>query len=110
MNKFTTLELLPKDRRENLLVTLRHYAAIIEKECGIGQGQERDSFHYVEQTYFLWEYNDCVIRLFWSDEEVTKDWLWLTIDCNDNNADDLALKLLEGLKPYLYKSEVKFSR
>jgi hypothetical protein len=110
MARFTRLELLPNEHRENLLTTLRHYAAIIENDCGIGHGQERDSFHYVEHTYFLWEHDNCLLRLFWSDEENTKEWFWLTIDCENSDANDLAIKLLTRLKPYLTESRINHSQ
>jgi hypothetical protein len=90
--------------------TTRHYAAIIEKHGDVGQGQERDSFHYIEHMYFLWEYNNCSIKLFWSDEEATPEWLWLTIEYENTNANDIADRLLEKLRPYLQESRVKFSR
>lgn len=110
MHKFTIIEFLPMKYEDNSLNTLRSVAQAIGDYCGLGQGEERESSHYVEQTYFLWKRNDCSIKLFWNDEDPNPERLELAIDCEDSDSNKIATELLLALTPYIRNSTIKYQR
>ena len=106
MGSYTSIEFLPTIFMVGLLDTLRHYAILLEQQCGLGPGEEIDSSHYVEDTYFVWKFQDCSIKLFWSDEDQSSEWLWISIECKNASAKNLVDKILAGLQPYFSDSRV----
>jgi hypothetical protein len=106
MNYFASIEFLPARFSTNLLKTLRDYAHLLDEHCQLGHGEEIDSSHYVEDTYFAWKYDDYSIKLFWSDEAKTSEWLWITVDSRSDNVMDIVDKIMEGLKPFASDTKI----
>ena len=63
------VEFVIKKYNIGMLAELRSVAEILSKLEFLGLGVERDSFHYIEQTYFRWENDSLNIKLFWCDEK-----------------------------------------
>ncbi|MBN1546598.1 MAG: hypothetical protein JW902_08065 [Syntrophaceae bacterium] len=101
MDKFVYVEILPIQRFPDMLEGIREYAQILEKSCGFSNGEERDSAHYIEETYFKWHFQNCSIKFFWCDESGFQDWFGIAINCEEENAIDLAHKICNNLTPFI---------
>ena len=88
----------------NTLSTLNIYATIISSNCDIGMHTERDSSHYVDDTYYLWNYLDCKVKLYWCDEDDAEEYLCISVYGADEDAAMSACsRICECVKKYSTK-------
>ena len=100
MDQYFNIRFIPIKWSANLLDTLHYYADLIDKNCNIGKGEERESSHYIEDTYYKWKFNKCDIDLYWCDEEDAEDWMCVSIDSDENQANTIGHRISKCLEAF----------
>lgn len=100
MSNYCDIRFIPTKWSANILQTLYFYAEIVDKNCRFGKGEERESSHYIGDTYINWKNKNCEIKLYWCDEVGAEDWICISIDCEDGDALKIGNKISKFLNDF----------